>query len=200
MFAKEARRERRKQHRYCLHPPIAFSVGDGPILQAYCRDISLGGAFLETDTPALFGSCIRLYLWVVGARGAERLSIESVVRWTSRDGFGVQFLAVGARETHALVELFHRGSGLAEVEAHPRTAVESGRRRSFFRASRARVQAYRRKLRALVERDARRLSDDPPRRRLAPIRSDRAALESTHPPARSRGAARGVSPSSWPPR
>lgn len=156
MFAKEARRERRKQHRYCLHPPIAFSVGDGPILDARCRDISLGGAFVETSTPALFGARVRVYVWIAGTDAAERLGIDSVVRWTGREGFGVQFLSLGVRETHALVALFQRGAALSEVRARADNAARKdaaqGTRRVLFRASRARLQEYRRRLRALFER------------------------------------------------
>lgn len=155
MFAKGARRERRKQHRYNVHPPVAFSVGDGPFLPARCRDISLGGAFVETPTPALFGSRVRVQIWVTGPKGVERLSIDSVVRWTSREGFGVQFLALGARETHALVELFYRGVALAELAPPEPSAelpltAEPKQGRTYFRASRARLQAYRRFLRGLV--------------------------------------------------
>lgn len=155
MFAKEARRERRKQHRYRLHPPAAFRVGDGPVLSARCRDISLGGAFLETSTPALFGAAVQVYIWVAGLRDAGRLRLDAVVRWTSRDGFGVQFLSFGARETHALVALFQRGASLAIVPPRttpPPPARDRSAPRVFFRASRARLQAYRRRIRALLVR------------------------------------------------
>lgn len=135
-----APRERRRQPRYNIHPTVRFSFGGGPRLAAHCRDISLGGAFLETDTPPLFGSTVRIHFWLPTTRGQVHVVIDSVVRWTNRDGFGVQFGSMGARETHALVSLFHRAVGTSES------------RRRYFRTARARVRAYRREIRALARR------------------------------------------------
>lgn len=140
VFTKSPRRERRKQHRYCLHPSAAFSVGDGPLVPAHCRDISLGGAFLEASVQPPFGAEVRVHVWVALPEGVERIVVDSVVRWTGAEGFGVQFGFMGARATHALVALFRSASAA--------TALPS--RRRYFRASRARLQSYRRRLRAIV--------------------------------------------------
>jgi hypothetical protein len=36
------------------------------------------------------------------------LRLPAIVRWATPDGFGVQFGSLGARETHAISELFKR--------------------------------------------------------------------------------------------
>lgn len=140
LFAQSARRERRKQHRYCLHPSAAFSVGDGPLVPAHCRDISLGGAFLEAPVRPPFGARLRVHIWV---EGSEQIVVDSTVRWTGAEGFGVQFGVMGARATHALVALF-------QGEASRPTVAAAASRRRYFRASRARLQRYRRRVRAIV--------------------------------------------------
>lgn len=96
------------EHR--LHPrkptqlPVAFEVSGGERVVATCRDISLGGMFIETAAPAPYGAQVVVYLGLPGLR--DEAIIKSTVRWTARgSGMGVQFSVMGARETHALVEL-----------------------------------------------------------------------------------------------
>jgi type IV pilus assembly protein PilZ len=86
-----------------LHPPVAFQHGDGPRREAKCHDIGLGGLFIETDNPPRFGSQITVYLVLPGLK--QEVSVKAVVRWTKPTGMGVQFGMMGARETHALMQL-----------------------------------------------------------------------------------------------
>jgi type IV pilus assembly protein PilZ len=65
-----------------------------------CRDISIGGMFVETDTKAAFGETVSVSIEAPG--GA--LVFAAVVRWTAPTGLGLQFGQVGARETHAIVQ------------------------------------------------------------------------------------------------
>ena len=67
------------------------------------RDISLGGMFIQTTSPPPFGAEILIHV-SFGPRKAAFV-LPGVVRWTRDDGMGIQFLPLGARETHALMEL-----------------------------------------------------------------------------------------------
>ncbi|EYF08651.1 Hypothetical protein CAP_2511 [Chondromyces apiculatus DSM 436] len=69
-------------------------------MEANCRDISLGGMFVETTTQVPFGATVTLYLPLPGMHNT---TIKATVRWTKPDGMGVQFGVMGARETHALM-------------------------------------------------------------------------------------------------
>ena len=95
--------EKRKHPRKEVHPDIAFEAADGEIVEAACRDISLGGAFVETEKPAPFNSTVTIYLRLPGFE--QDIKVKSTVRWTKKNGMGVQFGPMGARETHALVSL-----------------------------------------------------------------------------------------------
>ncbi len=67
------------------------------------RDISVGGMFIETETPAPFNTEIVVVTELPGDRAP--LSLPAVVRWTKPGGMGVQFGLLGARETHVITEL-----------------------------------------------------------------------------------------------
>ncbi|AUX24768.1 hypothetical protein SOCEGT47_053070 [Sorangium cellulosum] len=96
-------RDHRKHPRKLIGLSIAFRIGDGPRVDATCRDISLGGMFIETASPAPFGATIEVLLPLAGLKQAA--AIPSIVRWTTPEGMGVQFGAMGARETYALTQL-----------------------------------------------------------------------------------------------
>lgn len=95
--------EHRRHPRKPLHPDIAFQVGDGPRVEASCLDVSLGGMFIETATPAPFNAAITVFMKLPGLKQEAR--IAATVRWTKPGGMGVQFGVMGARDTHALTEL-----------------------------------------------------------------------------------------------
>lgn len=96
--------EHRQHPRKSISWPVAFQIPSGPRVDATCRDISLGGMFIETPQPAPYGAEIVVYLSLPGLRG--EVAVKSTVRWTKRgDGMGVQFGVMGARETHGLIEL-----------------------------------------------------------------------------------------------
>ncbi|WP_437660337.1 PilZ domain-containing protein [Sorangium sp. So ce1182] len=96
-------RDHRKHPRRPIELSIAFRIGDGPRIDAICRDISLGGMFIETTSPAPFGATVEVLLSLSGLKQAA--AIPSIVRWTTAEGMGVQFGSMGARETYALTEL-----------------------------------------------------------------------------------------------
>jgi PilZ domain len=95
------RDDNRKYPRKAVEAIVAFQAGEGPRVDARCRDVSLGGMFIETSPPLPYGAKLRIYLPLPGLDAG----IECVVRWAKPDGMGVQFGAMGARETHALTRL-----------------------------------------------------------------------------------------------
>jgi hypothetical protein len=99
--------DNRQHARRIVETEVAFQVGDRPRIEARCRDVSLGGMFIETAAPLAYGSALRIFLRLPGLRGEA--SIEAVVRWTKPAGMGVQFGTMGARETHALTQLLSGG-------------------------------------------------------------------------------------------
>ena len=98
--------EKREYPRRSIESDVAFQVGDGPRTEARCRDVSLGGAYVETAAPLPYGAAVRVHLRLPGM---GEVVIESIVRWSKPDGMGVQFGRMGARETHALTLLLSSG-------------------------------------------------------------------------------------------
>ncbi|WP_437709004.1 PilZ domain-containing protein [Sorangium sp. So ce448] len=96
-------RDHRKHPRKQIELSIAFRIGDGPRVDAICRDLSLGGMFIETSSSAPFGATVEVLLSLQGLK--QVAVIPSVVRWTTPEGMGVQFGMMGARETYALTQL-----------------------------------------------------------------------------------------------
>ena len=95
-------RDHRQHPRKSVQSTVTFQYEDGPRVEATCRDMSLGGMFVETTTSVPFGAAVTLYLPLPGMHSA---TIKATVRWTKPDGMGVQFGVMGARETHALMKL-----------------------------------------------------------------------------------------------
>lgn len=95
--------EARKHPRQSVRMSVEFQQGDQPRVAGSCRDLSLGGMFVETPSPAPFGSSVQVYVTFPALKGET--VIQATVRWTSPEGMGVQFGVMGARETHALTEL-----------------------------------------------------------------------------------------------
>ncbi|AKT43137.1 PilZ domain-containing protein [Chondromyces crocatus] len=95
-------RDHRQHPRKFVQSTVAFETAEGARIEATCRDISLGGMFIETTTPTRFASKLTLYMPLPGLPNTV---IHATVRWTKPDGMGVQFGVMGARETHALMKL-----------------------------------------------------------------------------------------------
>jgi type IV pilus assembly protein PilZ len=94
--------DKRRHPRVPVNISISFEApGQGPIAGVLV-DVSMGGAFISTETPAAFGAEVTLVGDLPGAPGAR---LPAVVRWSKPGGFGVQFGLLGARETHALNSL-----------------------------------------------------------------------------------------------
>lgn len=70
---------------------------------AQTANIGFGGAFIRTPERFAYGERVDLWVPLLGPGTVSHFA--SVVRWCDHSGFGVQFLAVGAREAYALTEL-----------------------------------------------------------------------------------------------
>jgi type IV pilus assembly protein PilZ len=95
--------EKREHPRRVIEAEVAFQVDGGPRVVARCRDVSLGGMFIEATNGAPYGASVRLFFRLPGLK--DEALIDSIVRWVKPLGMGVQFQRMGARETHALTLL-----------------------------------------------------------------------------------------------
>lgn len=93
--------EKRKHSRKPLDVEVSCEVqgAEGPITGTG-KDVSLGGMFIECQTPPRFGTELQVHLTLPAQPGT--LVLPAVVRWRNNGGFGVQFKLLGARETFAI--------------------------------------------------------------------------------------------------
>lgn len=101
--------QRRSLPRATLNQPLAFKrKGSEETVAGVGKDISVGGMFIETTSPAPFNAEIVVVTELPGER--VPLSLPAVVRWTKPGGMGVQFGLLGARETYVITELTRTAS------------------------------------------------------------------------------------------
>jgi hypothetical protein len=92
------------------HPRVPFAanvmceVNGGAAIHGRAKDISVGGMFIEAEAPVAFGTQVTIVVHLPNTKADARL--PGVIRWFGPGGFGVQFGLLGARETHAISELF----------------------------------------------------------------------------------------------
>jgi hypothetical protein len=95
--------ELRKHQRTPFDEQITFHDKGGASFSGSSRDLSLGGMFIQTESPLGFGAPLTITLRVKGT--GETFKLPAVSRWTRSDGMGVQFGLLGARETHLIAEM-----------------------------------------------------------------------------------------------
>ena len=84
-------------------------MGSNELVAGRCRDVSVGGMYVETSQPVHFGAALVVRVSVPGQK--TPLAIPAVVRWVRQgQGMGLQFGLMGARETHAITELARHAS------------------------------------------------------------------------------------------
>jgi hypothetical protein len=99
--------ELRRFNRVPLEQPLLFAPkDDDAFAEGTAVDISLGGVFILTDTPAAFGAEITIHAHLYGLDG--EVALPGTVRWTKSDGMGVQFGPLGAKVTLAITEIVRR--------------------------------------------------------------------------------------------
>ncbi len=97
--------EKRRHVRTALGTSIEFCARSDDFLvrvDGTARDISLGGMFIETELPRPLGEELRVYITLPG--GKREMCLPAIVRWLSREGMGIQFLLLGAADTHDITE------------------------------------------------------------------------------------------------
>lgn len=93
-------REKRSYYRKEVECEVEFSVeGEAVRTPGICRNLSLGGAHIETETPAPFGARVTVHL---SLEGLGPKGLPGIVRWVKPNKMGVQFGLLGARETYAI--------------------------------------------------------------------------------------------------
>jgi type IV pilus assembly protein PilZ len=83
-----------------FHVYVETDAGD--TRSGWAVDIGLGGMFIEIDQVPSYASFVAI---TIVEPIAPPVRIPAVVRWTTANGFGVQFGLLGARDTSALVAL-----------------------------------------------------------------------------------------------
>jgi hypothetical protein len=86
--------------------PVALPVGvEHPTgrFVAETLDVGLGGMFIATTSVLAYETRVEITVDLPGVGCTLRLT--GVVRWKSACGLGVQFLQLGARDTHTIVTL-----------------------------------------------------------------------------------------------
>jgi hypothetical protein len=96
--------DKRTHPRVPLHADVTCEVSGGPSISGRAKDISIGGMFIESEGQAVFGMQVTIVLRLPNTQADMRL--PGVIRWIKPGGFGVQFGLLGARDTHAISELF----------------------------------------------------------------------------------------------
>lgn len=94
--------EKRAHSRVSVSVQVTCTTEGGAVVKGVTRDLSVGGAFVDSGDIPAFGSKVSV---VLGVAGAENLRITGIVRWTKPGGFGVQFQLLGAKETYLLAKL-----------------------------------------------------------------------------------------------
>jgi hypothetical protein len=97
------RRDTRRTSRVPFVRDVLLQIEGGEWKWAVSRDISLGGMFIQSSTPSPFGARVSVSILKPTPLGEFR--IEGAVRWTDREGMGIQFGLMGARTTHELIQL-----------------------------------------------------------------------------------------------
>ncbi|HEX2674589.1 MAG TPA: PilZ domain-containing protein [Polyangiaceae bacterium] len=98
--------DKRVHPRVVVNTPVSYEVKNGAAFTGLVKDISIGGTFVETTEVVPFGTEVTIVARFPGTKADLRL--PGTVRWAKPDGFGVQFGALGARETHAISQLLKR--------------------------------------------------------------------------------------------
>lgn len=95
--------EKRQHARKPVDLPAVLAIaGDDLAALGRCRDMSIGGVFVETDVRPPFGTKVRISISFPGS--AKAIELDAIVRWNGPDGVGLQFEPMGALETHQIAK------------------------------------------------------------------------------------------------
>lgn len=91
----------RRQPRVAVALTAWVEPDDAVQFEAVVVNLGQGGAFIQASPPLEYGTRLWLHLQLDPA-DAEVLRLPAIVRWCNAEGFGVQFLELGARATYAI--------------------------------------------------------------------------------------------------
>jgi hypothetical protein len=103
MSASQALAEKRLHPRATVELPLSCETAAGAIITGVARDLGIGGMFVESSEPPAYAAEIVVVTRLPGMKTDSRL--PAIVRWLTDRGFGVQFGALGARDTFAISAL-----------------------------------------------------------------------------------------------
>jgi hypothetical protein len=92
---------KRRSPRYAVSLSVLVEV-QGVRVEGMAINVGMGGMFI-TGPHLAYGQQVEVIAELPGAAGTLRL--PGVVRWTDEQGFGIQFLQLGAQATHSLSSL-----------------------------------------------------------------------------------------------
>jgi hypothetical protein len=94
--------EKRQHRRIHLDSEITCNISNEEPFGARASDISLGGMRVVSERSLPFGTQLAISIEI---EPYGKLDLPGTVRWTTADGFGVQFGLLGAKATHAITKL-----------------------------------------------------------------------------------------------
>lgn len=101
-------RSRRGQARALVNLPLVIRA-NARHFEAVAVNLGLGGVFVEASQSLEYGTRIEVCIALPSL--TEPAHLPGIVRWCSASGFGVQFLELGARETHGISALVTSAGG-----------------------------------------------------------------------------------------
>jgi type IV pilus assembly protein PilZ len=112
--------ERRTHDRFACRFDAAVTGPDGQRIAGHTRDLSLGGLFIECTHALALGTEVDTYLAL--PTNPKGITVRGTVRWTTRDGVGLQLGLLGARDTHAILatlKMLATAEDAGELEPEP---------------------------------------------------------------------------------
>jgi hypothetical protein len=84
---------------------VAWQAADGPRNISRVRDLSAGGAFIQTTIPVAIGTCVEMLFAL--PEGETR--VDGIVRYADgKSGIGVEFTTMGAGDRARVQQLLRR--------------------------------------------------------------------------------------------
>jgi hypothetical protein len=102
--------DKRSHARFPVRIPVVLIYREAE-QPASSGDIGLGGMFVHTQAPLPFGERIEVRIKLPALKAES--TITATVRWKNREGMGIQFHSLRAREVWALNRLLRTNAASA---------------------------------------------------------------------------------------
>lgn len=94
--------EKRSHERFLVSLPVVV-VHDGREHTGTSRDVGIGGMFVSMEAPPPFGSEVIVRVTLPAMK--QESALRATVRWHRREGMGIQWQGLRAREVWAIHRL-----------------------------------------------------------------------------------------------